>query len=93
MKSTVQFMETFIKEQIIKEFASQMVLNKNQSLEFIRCLSDPFLTFSENDDNSRKFTLTNVCYWDPKALHGEKFIIDGFIFDNGQILISGYSKD
>lgn len=91
MKSTVQFMENFIKEQIIKEFAAQMVLSENRSLEYVRGLSDPFLTFCENDENSRKFSLTNVCYWEAKDLHAEKFIIDGIIIDNGQIVISGYT--
>lgn len=93
MVSTVQFMENFIKERIIKEFAAEMILMENRSLDYVEGLSDPFLTFYENDEKSRKFALTNVCFWDPKALHGEKVIIDGIIADDGLINISGYSRD
>lgn len=86
--NTVEFMENFIKESIIKEFAARMVLAENKHIEYVRGLSDPIITFCENDENSKKFALTNVAYWQSDALHGEMYSISGIVYNNAKIGIT-----
>lgn len=88
--NTVEFMENFIKRNIIKEFAAQMILAENRKLEYIRGLSDPFITFCENDEYSKKFALTNVAYWENDKLNGGVYNITGLLIDNGKIIINEY---
>lgn len=88
--NTVEFMENFIKESIIKEFAAQMILAENKHLDYVKGLSDPFITMCENDEHSKKFVLTNIAYWEHVNLHGNIYNITGIITDNGRILINGY---
>ena len=88
--NTVEFMETFIKESIIKEFAAQMILAKNKHLDYVKGLSDPFITMCENDENSKKFALTNIAYWEHDTLQGGVYNISGVLYNNGKIIINEY---
>lgn len=88
--NTVEFMENFIKESIIKEFATCMIMAKNIHLEYVKGLSDPVITMCENDENSKKFALTNIAYWEHDNLHGGVYNITGIFIDNGKIIITGY---
>ena len=89
--NTLEFMEDFIKAQIIKEFAAKMVLEENVRLHYVPKMSEPVLTFAYNEEHSKKFALTNVVYWDVKNLHGDKYTIDGLVINNGSIIITAYS--
>ena len=86
--NTVQFMEHFIKQSIIKEFSAVMAL-KGKSLRYISGLSNPILTMCDKDDH-KKFCLTNVGYWDQKELHGDVYAIIGYLYNNGAIIIDSY---
>lgn len=88
--NTVEFMETFIKEKIIKAFALQMILVKNIQLDYVKGLSDPCITFCENDENSKKFALTNIAYWEHDLLQGGVYNISGVLYNNGKIVINEY---
>lgn len=88
--NTVEFMENFIKESIIKEFAAQMILAENRHIEYVKGLSDPFITMCENDENSKKFALTNIAYWEHDKLSGGMYNITGLLIDNGKIIINEY---
>ena len=88
--NTVEFMENFIKESIIKEFAAQMILAENRHIEYVKGLSCPYLSLCENDEHSKKFTLTNTAYWEHDKLSGGMYNIRGLLIDNGKIIINTY---
>lgn len=86
--NTVEFMENYVKRNIIKEFSALMSL-KGKSLRFAPSFSNPILTWADGSDY-KKFCLCNAAYWDAKALHGETYNLSGIIYNTGKIIIEGY---